>query len=150
VANSLFTMSPRSRYVSPAMATTTLDEGGNYRVTLESKLVVATVWRREDLSSAEGADLAERMTRAIDAALTRSEVRGFVLDLSGAPPVMGPRTLVTIGAIVQRATELRRTVRIVSGATATGRLQLERLARAHGADGGVVASIVEARAGLAH
>lgn len=130
-------------------ANTLLDEGGNYRLNLERDLVVATVWRRADLSSAAGADLAERMTRAIDLALARSEVRAFVLDLFAAPPVMGPRTLVTIGTIVQRAVKRGRKVRIVSGPTATGRLQLERLAKEHGADGGVVATIDEARNSLA-
>ncbi len=128
---------------------TTLHEAGNYRLTLEEDVVVATVWRREDLSSAEGADLAEQMTRALDAAVARATVRALVLDLSAAPPVMGPRTLVTIGGIVERAVGLRRKVRIVAGPTATGRLQLERLAKSHGADGGVVKTIDEARASLA-
>jgi hypothetical protein len=129
----------------PITATTLLDEGGNYRVTLSGDTLSATVWRREDLSSAEGADCAERMTRSIDAALARPEVRSFVLDLFAAPPIMGPRTLATIGGIVQRAVALRRKVRLVPGPTATGRLQLERLARDHGADGSVVAAVSETR-----
>jgi hypothetical protein len=131
---------------TPGFATTLLDEGANYRLMLEGDTVVATVFRREELSSAEGADCAERMTRSIEAALARADVRAFVLDLFAAPPIMGPRTLATIGHIVQRAVALRRTVRLVSGPTAMGRLQLERLARDHGAEGSVVAATSETRA----
>lgn len=136
-----------SRVVSKALddAATLLDEGGNYRLTLEGDTVVATVFRREELSSAEGADCAERMTRSIDAALGRHDVRSFVLDLFDAPPIMGPRTLATIGGIVGRAVALRREVRLVPGPSPTGRLQLERLAREHGAGGCVAGPVSEMR-----
>lgn len=126
-------------------AASLLDEGANYRLTLEGAAVVATVFRREELSSAEGADCAERMTRAIDAALVRPGVRSFVLDLFAAPLVMGPRTLATIGGIVRRAVVLGRDVRLVPGPSATGRLQLERLAKEQGCEGCVDAAVSEMR-----
>ncbi len=132
-----------------AAASTLLDEGGNYRLTHEGDVVVATVFRREGLTSAEGAECAERMVRSIDAALGRSDVAALVLDLFAAPPVMGPRTLVAIEDIVRRGVERRRKVRVVAGSSATGRLQLERLVRAHGVEARVVPTIEEARATLA-
>lgn len=121
----------------------TLEEGANYRLTREGDALVATVWRRTDLSTDEGAGAAARMTATLRQLIEREHDRIFVLDLSAAPAVMGPRTLETIGGLVQHAAGKGRVVRIVAGPSATGRMQLERLAKEHGA-AAVVASRADA------
>ena len=123
-----------------------IEEGGNFKITRELGVCLLTVWRREDLTSAEGADLAEVMIRTLRAQLDDRAVREVILDLSRAPVVMGPRTLSTVGGLIRDAVSARRKVRIVAGPSATGRMQLERLMRDHGAEDGVFDSLEQARA----
>lgn len=123
-----------------------IEEGGNFKITRELGVCLLTVWRREDLTSAQGADLAETMVRTMRAQLDDRAVREVILDLSRAPVVMGPRTLSTVGDLIRDAVGARRKVRIVAGPSATGRMQLERLMRDHGAEHGVCDSLEQARA----
>lgn len=122
-----------------------IEEGGNYKVTRELGLCLLTVWRREDLTSAEGADLAEQMVRTMRAQIDDRGVREVILDLSRAPAVMGPRTQATIGGLIRDIVNAKRKVRVVASPSATGRMQLERLVRDHGAEHSVFDTVELAR-----
>jgi hypothetical protein len=122
-----------------------VEEGGNYKITRELGVCVLTVWRREDLTSAEGADLAERMVRTMRTQLDDRGVREVILDLSQAPIVMGPRTQGSIGGLIREVVTAKRKIRVVASPSAMGRMQLERMVRDHGAEHEVFDSLQQAR-----
>jgi len=122
-----------------------IEEGGNYKITRELGVCLLTVWRREDLTSAEGADLAEKMVRAMRTQLDDRGVREVILDLSHAPIVMGPRTQATVGGLIHDIVAAGRKVQVIASPSAMGRMQIERLVRDHGAEHAVFDSIEQAR-----
>lgn len=125
-----------------------VQEGENYRIGLEGDVCIVTVWRREDLTSAQGADQAQQMVAKLGEVMSKPGVHAMVLDLSAAPVIMGPRTQETITGLLRTAAKLRRGCRVVPSAGATSRLQLERVARDAGAPGAVSDTLAMARRDL--
>ncbi len=101
-------------------------EGGNYRIELDARIATCRVWRRPDVDAETGAAFAKEKVAHFDA-LARGAARALIFDLREAPPVTGPKTQEAIGRMVSAFERARRRVALVSGPSATQRLQLQRI-----------------------
>ena len=123
-------------------------EGGNYRIELDASIATCRVWRRPDVDAETGAAFAKEKVAHFDA-LARGVARALIFDLRDAPPVTGPKTQEAIGLMISTFERVRRRVAIVSGPSATQRLQLPRIVDAAAPRSGrVFASADDARAWL--
>jgi len=100
-------------------------------IDVAADVLQARVIRRPDLSSERGADLADQFVDALLETLTSSSTSRTVVDLSAAPPVMGPRTEAAFARLLAAHTKLSRPIGVVASANPTQRLQLQRLMREH-------------------
>ena len=91
----------------------------------------ARVIRRPDLSSEQGAELADRFVDALLETAASSGTSRTMVDLSAAPPVMGPRTEAAFTRLLSAHAKLARPIVVVASANPTQRLQLQRLVREH-------------------
>lgn len=106
-------------------------EGDNFRYELDERGILrGRVWRRPDLDSERGAELAEEMARAWIAAGTDSRTAGLIFDLRDAPPVFGPRTERAFSTMLDARNNPKWVV-LVAGEIAVQSLQLQRIASGH-------------------
>jgi hypothetical protein len=119
--------------------------GGNYLVEIENGIARCRVWRRPDVSAAEGASFAEEKIAIAQRLVAEpsTSVRGFVLDLKDAPPVVGPRTEDFLRRMLALWEAERRRVAVVVGDHATQVLQVGRLVRSHAPATGRVTTDLE-------
>jgi hypothetical protein len=131
---------------------TLLNEGTNYRVSLDGKVANVVVWKRPDLSMAEGAEAARELAIYMDM-LARKHADtavSAIVDVREAPPVAGPVTQGHLAAIMTSWERAARKVAWIVGDSPTQQLQLKRLVREHSPrTGTVVTSGGEARAWIA-
>ncbi len=74
-------------------------DGKNFRIVIEHGIAIWTVWRRPDLDTTTGAELAEQ--QATEAARLVSEgISGMIFDLRSAPDIAGPRTQAAVGDLL--------------------------------------------------
>lgn len=122
-------------------------DGKNFRIVLEDGLAIWTVWRRPDLDSTEGAELAEQQA-AEAAKLLASGVAGLLFDVRSAPDVAGPRTQAALGDLLAQFERRRIPVAVVVESPLQS-LQFGRLVAEHVPTmGSVTHSFVEAEDGL--
>lgn len=100
-------------------------EGSNYSVTVEGPRTVLRIWKRPDLSSDDGSNLAVHIAK--DVGLALASTRSLLLDLRAAPSVSGPRSLDAMGAIGRACERGRIRIAIIIGDDAVQRLQIQRL-----------------------
>jgi hypothetical protein len=123
--------------------------GGNYKIEVDGGVVEVEVWRRPDVDSSEGAQFAREKVDHLRALSARAHVRGLLLNLSSAPPVIGPLTQQAILDMMRGFVARRLRVALVASENATQRLQLQRLARdLTGRDDVVFTSVEDARRAL--
>ena len=131
---------------------TVLNEGVNYRVSLDGKVASAVIWKRPDLTTQEGADAARELavymdTLAKDHAATAVSA---IVDVREAPPVAGPVTQSHLAAIMISWEHAGRRIAWISGDNPIQQLQLKRLVREHAPGmGAVVTSPAEAQTWIA-
>lgn len=113
--------------ISSAPPDPIVSSGDNYRLSKVSGTLLLEVWQRPDLSSQQGADLAERMLAEVRAHTIKPDVREVILDLSKAPPVAGPRTQAALADIAGFVCRHGKPFAFVSGERALMRMQLKRL-----------------------
>ncbi len=79
-----------------------IDEGENFRLAVWRGAAYCQVWRRPDVSAADGARFAAVLTNALRFLLTDpdNEVAGIVFDLSAAPASAGPTTRALLGEAI--------------------------------------------------
>jgi hypothetical protein len=108
-------------------------QGGNYRIDIADGVATCRVWRRPDVDAQTGAGWAAEQLEVVQrlAAEPATSVRGFILDLQDAPPVVGPRTEAAIGQMLAPWETRGRPVVVIPGASPTQRLQLTRVVRLH-------------------
>lgn len=106
-------------------------DGANYRFELDTTgLLTCRVWKRVDLDTEAGADLAHAMAAVWARAGADAKVTAGVFDLRDAPPVFGPRTEEAFRSMLPRLGGKR--VALLCGDNAVQRLQLQRIAAGHG------------------
>lgn len=126
--------------------TTLVAEGGNYRIELDFDVATCRVWRRPDVDAETGAAYAKQKIAHFDA-LARGAARAMIFDLREAPPVTGPKTQEALGLMIAAFERARRRVAIVAGASATQRMQLQRIVDGSAPRSGrVFASLEDAQA----
>ena len=79
-----------------------VDEGENFRLAIWADVAYCQVWRRPDVSAAEGTRFAAVLMNALRTLLTDpdSPVPGIVFDVREAPAVSGPNTLALLGELM--------------------------------------------------
>lgn len=118
-------------------------DGKNFRIVLEHGIAIWTVWRRPDLDSTEGAELAEQQA-AEAAKLVASGVAGLLFDVRSAPDVAGPRTQAALGDLLAQFERRKLPVAVVVESPLQS-LQFGRLVADHlPTMGTVTTSFVEA------
>ena len=131
---------------------TVLNEGSNYRVSLDGKVASAVIWKRPDLSAQEGAEAARELAVYMET-LARKHAEtatAAIVDLREAPPVAGPKTQAHVAAIMHAWELAGRRIAWIVGDSPLQQLQIKRLVREHSPRmGTVVTSIAEARAWIA-
>jgi hypothetical protein len=137
---------------STTPAVTVLNEGTNYRVSLEGRVAQAVIWKRPDLTMQEGADSARELAVYMDTLAKKhaETAAAAIVDLREAPPVAGPVTQSHLAAIMESWEQVGRRVAWIVGESPTQALQIKRLVREHAPrTGAVVTSPAEARAWIA-
>jgi hypothetical protein len=120
--------------------------GGNYTIHVDGVVVDVVVWRRPDIGLLEGAAFAQQKVAHLRALAARAGLTALMLDLSDAPPIVGPKTQEAVAEMLEAFASVGRKVAVVVGESATQRLQLERLARVRlGRDGCVFTTAADAR-----
>lgn len=101
--------------------------GRNYVIEVgDDRLVIARIRRCPDLDTSAGADEVERMASALlDGASESADA--LLLDLTEAPPVIGPRTQSTLESLLRDWVAAGRRAAVVLGDSAVQRMQLDRL-----------------------
>lgn len=106
------------------------------------------IWRRPDLDSAAGARNAARIAEEA-AKLPARGVRTVVLDVREAPPVAGPKTLESLGAMIADWAAAHIRVAVVVSEEAIMALQFKRLLAENAPLGGrVFSGMAQAKAWL--
>ncbi len=106
--------------------------GDNYTFGLTATLrAVCRVWRRPDLTSADGARCAEEMTSLMRAAAARMESLGMLFDLRDAPFIAGPRTEAAVTLMLTSWDQVRKRSCIIVSDNPMQQLQMKRLVEKH-------------------
>ena len=117
--------------------------GHNYVVEVgDDRLVTARIRRCSDLDTSAGADEVERMASELRGAANGS-ADALLLDLTEAPPVIGPRTQSTLESLLRDWVTHGRRAAIVLGASAVQRMQVDRLVASVGSPALMVPSSIE-------
>jgi hypothetical protein len=101
-------------------------QGGNYTIELDGELVRCRVWRRPELSSQECARFAEEKVAHFDQ-LARRALAGMLLDLTDAPPIVGPQTQAALFAMFVAWENAACPLAVVAGESALQRMQVARV-----------------------
>ncbi len=131
---------------------TVLNEGVNYRVSLEGKVASAVIWKRPDLTAQEGAESARELAVYMDTlAKKHAETAGAaIVDVREAPPVAGPVTQQHLASIMAAWEQAGRRIAWLVSDNPIQQLQLKRLVREHAPRmGAVVTSPAEAQTWIA-
>jgi len=104
-------------------------EGSNY--TFGFTASNRAVWRRPDLSSAEGARCAEEMGLLLRSAASRGDVLGMMFDLREAPFIAGPRTEEALAQMLGAWAQAKKRAAIVISDAPMQQLQMKRLIERH-------------------
>ncbi len=101
--------------------------GRNYVIEVgDDRLVTARIRRCPDLDTSAGADEVERMASVLLDGVSES-ADALLLDLTEAPPVIGPRTQSTLASLLRDWVAAGRRAAVVLGDSAVQRMQLDRL-----------------------
>ena len=101
-------------------------KGNNYEIHLEGTLARCRVWRRPDLTMAQGAECAREKV-AHFRALAGGRAKTMLFDLSEAPVVAGPKSQAALGEMFNAFERAHKRIAIVSR-DGMQELQLSRLA----------------------
>lgn len=102
-------------------------EGPSYAISLDGGRGTLRIWKRPDLSSGEGARLAQEMADAMARVLPST--RSLVFDLRDAPTVSGPASVEALGKVVRACERGRIRVAVLIGDDPVQRLQVNRVTR---------------------
>ena len=105
-------------------------EGDNYRFEVEAGHAYCKVWRRPDLDSSAGADLAEEKIQLFVELAEHHAVHTLLLDLRVAPSFVGPRTQRALGEAFHAFERARKPLGVVTASAVQG-LQVQRLLALH-------------------
>lgn len=104
--------------------------GANYSVAVDGTHALLRIWRRPDLDSATGSQLAVELATAVGRVLATT--RTLALDLREAPYVGGPESIDALAGLVRACEGAHVRVAVVLGSDPVQRLQVRRLVAAHG------------------
>lgn len=102
-----------------------------YSIELEGTSALAKVWRRSDIDSTRGAELAARMVDELSRLAGDGKIRSLVFDVSTAPSVAGPKTTEKLGALLATCERAGVAVEILVTNDAMQNLQFKRLVSEH-------------------
>lgn len=106
-----------------------VSQGDNFSIDIgPTGVVECVVWKRPDLTWAEGARFAGLLADGL-AALASAEGTAFVIDLSEAPPLFGPRTEEALARAFGAVERASKPLAVVIGSVGMQKLQLERVLR---------------------
>lgn len=103
--------------------------GGNFTIDITDGIVDVVVWRRPDLDVAQGAELARQKVEHLGTLAARRDIVGVLMNLTAAPPVVGPKTQEALAAMLRGFVARDKRIAMVVGDSPTQRLQVERLLR---------------------
>jgi hypothetical protein len=112
-----------------------IDEGENFRLAIWRDVAYCQVWRRPDVSPADGTRFAAVLMNALRFLLTdpESPVPGIVFDVREAPATSGPNTLALLGELIATWSLAGRNVAVVVGPEdQAGQMRLLIAQHAHG------------------
>jgi hypothetical protein len=112
-------------------------EGLNYSIDLDALSATCRVWSRPDLSSAEGAALAQEKV-ALFQKLAEGPAAGMLFDLTLAPVVTGPKTQQALGEMLSAWQAAGKPIAVVVGPQSIQQLQLRRLLSTSAPDRGAL------------
>jgi len=121
--------------------------GANYAFgETATRVAVCRVWRRPDLSSADGARCAEEMGELFRRAGARGDLLGQLFDLRDGPRIAGPRTDKTLGQMFSTWELAKKPLAVVVSDDPMQRLQMKRLIEGHASKYGLATpSFAEAK-----
>jgi hypothetical protein len=102
-------------------------EGPSYSIALDGQRGSVRIWRRPDLSTEEGARLAQEMARALAGVLPQT--RSLLFDLREAPSVSGPTSVEALGTLARACERARIRIAVLVGDDAMQRLQVNRVVK---------------------
>lgn len=109
-----------------------------YSIEVEGTTALAKVWRRPDIDSTRGAELAAKMVDELVGLANEGKIRALVFDVSTAPPVAGPKTTEKLGALLAACERAGVAVEVVVTNDAMQNLQFKRLVAAHAPKRGTI------------
>lgn len=119
--------------------------GGNYAIDVADGIVDVRVWRRPDVTMPTGAAFAQEKVAHLTALAARPDIAALLLNLTDAPPVIGPITQQAVQDMLRGFIDRRRPIALVVGQSSMQRMQCERLLRDLGRpEGAVYATVDEA------
>jgi hypothetical protein len=101
-------------------------EGLNYSIDLDDLTATCRVWSRPDLTSAQGAALAQEKVSLFQR-LAQGPAAGMLFDLTQAPVVIGPKTQEALGEMMRAWQIAGKPIAVVVGPQSIQQLQLRRL-----------------------
>jgi len=120
---------------------TVVAEGPSYAISLDGDRGELRIWRRPDLSSADGARITDNVPRALGGLLPK--VRSPPFDLRAAPAVSGPTTLDALGTLARACEHAKIRIAAVVSDDAMQRLQVNRVVKECAPQSGRVFSAIE-------
>ena len=110
-----------------------IDEGENFRLCIWRGVAYCQVWRRPDVSAADGTRFAAVLMNSLRFLLTDADnaVPGIVFDIRLAPPTSGPNTLALLGEAVSTWSLADKNIVMLVGPPEQ-RAQMEALLATHG------------------
>ena len=117
-----------------------IDEGDNFRLGVWRGVAYCQVWRRPDVSEAEGTRFAAVLANSLRFLLTDDDNRvpGIVFDIREAPAHSGPNTLALLGEAISTWSLASKRVAMLISADAEQRAQMTALVAASANGIGVV------------
>jgi hypothetical protein len=112
-------------------------EGLNYSIDLDALIATCRVWSRPDLTSTQGAALAQEKV-SIFQQLARGPAAGMLFDLTLAPVVTGPKTQQALGEMLNAWQGADKPIAVVVGPQSIQQLQLRRLLSTFAPDRGAL------------
>jgi hypothetical protein len=112
-------------------------EGLNYSIDVDGPIASCRVWSRPDLSSAEGAALAQEKVSLFQQ-LAQGPARALLFDLAQAPVVTGPRTQQALGEMLSAWQAAGKPIAVIVGPQSIQQLQVRRLLSTSAPDRGAL------------
>ncbi len=103
--------------------------GKNYSFYRAGEVVLCRVFQRKELTSVEGAQCADEISRTAQKLVVDSCARYFIFDIRHGPPVFGPKTEAALGALFAHLAKIHVGIRCLVSDNPLQEMQYGRLLR---------------------